>query len=333
MQRPLFLTLSAFLALGNSLSAQDIPSEVIGDTGWFLFGADTMIAVRAADGHVWLQQNLGAEGVAAEHNDPNAFGDLYQWGRWFDGHGIRTSLTAQASLLSQNNPIGLGMGNDSMYIGPNPSDWWGAGTATDTWQGNVASATNGVDPCIALGTAWHLPSQADWTDVLTAESITDMATAFTSNLKLSAGGARDGQSGIIINAGIYGQYWSSTASGVYAKDLTVGDTVNADDDAYRSYGMSMRCLNKSLHVGIGPQEREGRGGLFPNPSNGTFTVDLGATLIEGVEAYTADARVVRTWVLRQARPLLSLDDMPSGTYLIKLVSTEGIQWTTLTIER
>ena len=41
--------------------------------------------MRAADGNAWLQQNLGADEVATAMNAANAFGDLYQWGRWTDG--------------------------------------------------------------------------------------------------------------------------------------------------------------------------------------------------------------------------------------------------------
>lgn len=328
------LLLITLLSMVLYLPAQDIPSEVVGDAGWVLFGPDTMIIVRAADGHVWLQQNMGAENVAAEHNDPTAFGDLYQWGRWHDGHASRTSATAPAATLAPNNPLGLGMGSGSFYIGSIPSDWWGTGSGSDTWEGSVAIAVNGIDPCTALGDAWQLPTQADWTNVLTVEAITNTLTAFASNLKLTAAGARDGQSGIVFNAGVYGQYWSTTASGVYAKDLTVGDSwVNPDDDALRGYGMSVRCLNKALHVGLGDTGAGLGLRVFPNPSAGIFTVDQGTALIERVETYASDMRPIRVWNPKTASPSLTLPDLPNGLYWIKVVCAAGIQWRTLIIER
>ena len=316
------------------LTAQDIPSDVVGDTGWIIYNADTLVLVRAADGHVWLQQNLGASQVATAHNDAAAFGDLYQWGRWDDGHGAPTSTTASAATLVPNNPLGLGLGSDKFYIGPNPSDWWGAGGASDTWDGATSSATNGIDPCVALGVEWHLPAQGDWANLLTLEGITNTATAFASNLKLPAAGARDGQTGTIINAGLYGQYWSHTSSGVYAKDLTVGDTwVNPDDDAYRGYGMCVRCLNKFLHVGQAEPHDSDRLRVFPNPSRGTFMFDNSGSRVGTVTLFGSDMRAIVAMNIGAASGVLSFEELPSGLYWIKLETFDGILWRMIAIER
>ncbi|MFZ1687192.1 MAG: hypothetical protein WAU70_07210 [Flavobacteriales bacterium] len=333
MKTPLLLTCAAFFFAGARSSAQVIPSDVIGDTGWIMWGADSIWLVRAADGNVWMQSNFGADRVATAYNDAAAFGDLYQWGRWHDLHSLPTSQTAQASTLSQNNPLGLGLGSDKFYIGPNPGDWWCAGSGSDTWSTSVSS-TSGLDPCASLGTGWQLPSQAQWTAVLAAEIITNRVTAFDSNLKLAAAGARDGQSGIIINAGTYGQYWSSTASGVYAKDLTVGDTwVNPDDEAYRSYGMCVRCLHASLHVGV--EDHDGTDGLqlFPNPTNDVFTVDHGAEIIRSITVRSADMRIVRTLAVGATSTTLSLDGFTPGCYGIMVETAKGPSWHRLVLQR
>ena len=44
--------------------------------------------VRAGDGKIWLQQNLGSPQVAFHHNDEASYGDYFQWGRWDDGHQV-----------------------------------------------------------------------------------------------------------------------------------------------------------------------------------------------------------------------------------------------------
>ncbi|MEO8068342.1 MAG: T9SS type A sorting domain-containing protein [Flavobacteriales bacterium] len=328
------IVFSCFLCGTVSLSsvAQDIPTDVIGDTGWTLFGSDTIVLVRAADGNAWTQQNMGAQQVATSFNDPTAFGGLFQWGRWQDEHSIPTSATAQASTLSPNNPLGLGIGSDKFYIGSNPSDWWGAGTGTDTWS-NVASATSGIDPCLSLGTGWQLPTQAQWTAVIGVEGITNTATAFDSNLKLAAAGARDGGSGVWINAGLYGQYWSTTASGPYAKDLTVGDTwVNPDDDALRSYGMCVRCLNSALHLGIQSSSIHPAFGIFPNPSSGTITIDGGTKGIERASVFTPGMQCVGTFGIGATSTTMTLE-VPDGLYMLKIETADGITWERLVVER
>src|SRR5690606_547839 len=119
--------------------------------------------VRAADGKVWLQQNLGAIKVADSLKDEAAYGDLFQWGRWDDGHQIRTSALLQTNTLPANNPSGLGNGIPE-FLRSNPSpEWWAGGNpGTDTWGQSPASATNGIDPCIAVGPGWHTPDSSEW---------------------------------------------------------------------------------------------------------------------------------------------------------------------------
>jgi hypothetical protein len=333
MKAPILFACSIVLCTSARLCGQEIPSDTIGDVGWAVFAADTMATVRAADGNVWLQQNFGAAQVATAFNDASAFGDLYQWGRWHDQHSLPTSPTAQASTLPQNNPLGLFLGSDKFYIGPSPADWWGAGTGTDEW-GTTASTTSGIDPCVSIGPGWLLPTQAQWTAVIAAENITNRATAFDSNLKLPAAGARDGQSGIIINAGTYGQYWTSTASGVYAKDLTIGDTwVNPDDDAYRSYGMCVRCLHTSLHVGMPETGILTVPRIFPNPSSGAVVVDLGREQIRSIAVHASDLRIVRTIGVGATTTTLSLDGMPAGLYWVNVETANGSSWHRLVLER
>lgn len=314
------------------------PGEDPGDTGsiTFNYGGTTVTytLVRAADGNVWLQQNLGATQVATSAADATAYGHLYQWGRWTDGHQEGISLTAPASGLSPNNPAGLGVGAPMFYIGPNPNDWWSNGTDLDTWGAAVPSTTNGVDPCVALGIGWQLPSRTDWIDVIAAESITGTASAFASNLKLTAAGSRDGGNGMQINTGAYGNYWSSTPNSVYAKDVTIGElSVNPDDDAYRSYGMCLRCLHKGLHTGVDDRMQEDRLTVYPNPSSGTFTVDNGGELVRTVRLYTSDMRLVHTEAMNATKRTVTLEQVPAGIYLMRIEAATGTTWRTIAIER
>jgi hypothetical protein len=54
---------------------------------------------------IWLDRNLGAQVVATTNNGNQSSGYLYQWGRYNDGHQIRTSTTSNdlASNSQVNN--------------------------------------------------------------------------------------------------------------------------------------------------------------------------------------------------------------------------------------
>ena len=200
--------------------------------------------VRAKDGKIWLQQNLGSPQVAFHTNDEASYGDYFQWGRWDDGHQVPNSpvITGGPSLL---NPSNIPSGNPNFIVGQTAGTrWWGTGgLATDTWSGTMAMSTSGKDPCVALGAGWRLPSAADWENVKRYEDLEGSMTAFTSNLKLPAGGFRDAYGGFVFRGGET-YYWSATASGSYATGLFISDNTYAAtlQSSDRGQGFSCRCV-------------------------------------------------------------------------------------------
>ena len=172
------------------------PGTAVGSTGCVTFNyrgqTVTYTTVRAKDGKVWLQQNLGSPQVAFHHNDEASYGDYFQWGRWDDGHQVGNSptITGGPSLI---NPSYIPSGNPKFIVGTTAGTrWWGTGgLATDTWSGSSATPTNGKDPCVALGPGWRSPTAADWQNVKNYEDLDGSMAAHMSNLKLPAGGFRD----------------------------------------------------------------------------------------------------------------------------------------------
>lgn len=197
--------------------------------------------VRAADGNIWLQQNLGSGQVASASNDATAYGDLFQWGRSDDGHQKRNS-TISTTAPSPNNPTGLA-GNNT-FLNSTPA-WWNAGAETDTWNAETATTvtvTNGCDPCKALGNNWQLPSSGDWQRVLDNESVTNVLSAFQSNLKLAVGGTRN-PSGTFDFVGVRGYYWSNTTTSIGGKLLYYSNFIVNPNAGYpRSQGGAIRCV-------------------------------------------------------------------------------------------
>lgn len=236
----------------SGLYAQD-PGATVGSTGTVAgtYGGQpvTFTSVRAADGKIWLQQNLGATQVATSATDVASYGDLFQWGRWADGHQLRTSTVQQVTTLTNNTPAGIAPGNANFLRNNVQPLWWGgSGTTTpvgnpqltDTWAAGAPSATNGTDPCSELGTGWRLPTKAEWEAVMLAENITNLATSFSSNLKLPSAGHRNGANGSVQQPGFASLFWTSTNfSATSPYGVFNGAMVNYWT---RGYGGSCRCI-------------------------------------------------------------------------------------------
>ncbi|MFT3793544.1 GEVED domain-containing protein [Flavobacterium sp.] len=237
------------MLFAGRLLAQDCqpPGPIVGDVGCITFNNNgnetTYTTVRGKDGKVWLQQNLGSQSVATSATDENGYGDLYQWGRWTDGHQKRNA-TPTAIAPQPNNPSGIAPGDGFYSTSP---EWWSEGTSTDQWNAKSpqeATATNGCDPCKALGSHWSVPTKADWEAIIAAENITNIATAFESSLKLTIAGSKL-PSGSFNFTGVRGYYWSKTTSDNddYAKYLYYSNfIVNPSAGSTRGQGLSVRCI-------------------------------------------------------------------------------------------
>ena len=258
MKKILFLSCIVLAGQAQSQVSTD-PSATVGSTGSVQFsykGAQvTLTTVRAADNNIWLQQNLGATQVATAQNDVASYGDYFQFGRWDDGHQNASSTVAAASGLSANNPSGLGAGTATYYNG-----FWSVGAGSDSWSGTSASATNGKDPCTALGAGWRLPTAAEWTAVKTAEGMdgnwnaTVIPQAYlNSNLKLSRAGYRTG-SGSFNYLGAAVLMWSASLQPGGAPSLLVsGLGLNAvtNPGITRDAGAPCRCIKTSSTPPVG----------------------------------------------------------------------------------
>jgi hypothetical protein len=224
------------------------PGPVAGSTGTVSFTyqnqAVTYKTVRAADGKIWIQQNLGSPQVAASSIDEASYGHFFQWGRWDDGHQLPNSPTIVANSSLQN-PSQIVSGNPGFIKSQTLSlAWWGVGSlSTDTWSGNTPTSTNGKNPCAALGAGWRMPTAAEWQNIINQEGISNTYNAFQSNLKLPAGGVRLSNTGIVHVNGDIGYFWTSTADGSNAKAVFI-------DNAYglfispieRGNGYPCRCV-------------------------------------------------------------------------------------------
>jgi hypothetical protein len=222
------------------------PGPTAGSTGCVVFtyrGQQVSYkTVRAKDGRIWLQQNLGSPQVAYSEYDNASYGHYFQWGRWDDGHQLPNSpvVPGGPSLL---NPSNIPNGYPNFISGTTAgTNWWGVGgLVTDTWSGTTATSTNGKDPCSALGAGWRLPTAEEWNTVSISEDLFGTIGAAMSNLKLPASGHR----GWNYNADI-GYYWTSNAAdNSNAKVFFFDNNYNAGVvAAQRGEGFSCRCIKE-----------------------------------------------------------------------------------------
>lgn len=306
-----------------------VPGENPGDTGCvtFTYAGETVTytTVRGADGNIWLQQNLGSESVGTSATDALAFGDLFQWGRWDDGHQSRTSDVSNA-LLSPNNPTALGLSNSNFYL--TDPKWWSSGSLNDTWNAATpqdVSETDGCDPCkAALGEGWEVPTQSEWQTIITAEEMDDIQSAYDSNLKLVVAGARS-TSGV-YHDGLRGYYWSKTISEtnpLFAKNLYYSDfTVNSESGYNKEQGMSVRCIYKQnqqqeLSVTVTTQDN-----IPAEITTENGTLQLVATITP------SEANQEVTWSVEEGTEFVSVDEnglvtaIANGTATVRATSVE-----------
>ncbi len=205
----------------------------------------TYQTVRADDGKIWLQHNLGSPQVAFDVHDLGSYGHYFQYGRWDDGHQVPTgpAITGSASL---QNPSHIPNGNPNFIKGStSATSWWGLGGASsNTWSSASPSATNGFDPGTVVGPGWHIPTATEWTNVINLEDIFDSNSAFMSNLKLTESGYRNSADAIYYPNWTGGNYWSSTAdAGNAAKWFHFDEAYNAlIQSAGRGYGANVRLV-------------------------------------------------------------------------------------------
>jgi uncharacterized protein (TIGR02145 family) len=189
-----------------------------------------VIEVTSATGRVWMDRNLGASRVANAFNDSEAYGDLFQWGRYADLHQCRGSATT--NTLSNTDRPNI---PEFITVGGNPRDW------RSPQNGNLWQSLYGDNNPCPFG--YRLPTEAEWELERGSWNQNGRVGAFNSPLKLSTGGSRANNNGNLSADGSDGYYWSSTTLNTDARRMTFGSGNSAAmATGFRSLGSSVRCI-------------------------------------------------------------------------------------------
>jgi uncharacterized protein (TIGR02145 family) len=209
-----------------------------GQPEYFTFNGLTYKPIES-NGVCWLDRNLGASQAGAiSSTDVASYGDLYQWGRFTDGHEVRTP-----SPNTEPGPVDVGTeGGNFITNNTFPRDWLSTKDPL-RWD---SDATQGVtktdnDPC---PTVYRVPTEAELQAEVDGFSnpSNNAAGAFNSVLKLPMAGYRNRSDGYFNSVGSSGSYWSSTVSGAYARYLSIDSSYSGIYTGYRADGFSVRCL-------------------------------------------------------------------------------------------
>ena len=218
---------------------QDSDTSLYYDASWTFnlpVTAYTPTVSNLITGHGWMDRNLGASQVATSRIDVAAFGDLYQWGRYSDGHEHRASDTSQT--IATTYIPNAGNSWDAKFIlelvGVSLGDWVNP-QENSLWQG--ANGLNNVCP-----DGFRIPTEAEWEAERQSWSSNDAAGAFASPLKLTQGGERHLVDGEVGSIGFIGGYWSAAVDGQDAKSMTIYKSNAYLVSDNRAYGHSVRCI-------------------------------------------------------------------------------------------
>jgi len=188
-----------------------------------------VVEVTSKTGRIWMDRNLGASQVATSSTNAASFGYLYQWGRASDGHQLRNSTTS--SNISSQDVAENGM---FVLVINSPNDWF-SGQSENLWQG-----VNGKNnPCPK---GFRLPTSLELDAEIATWFSKDAKGAFASPLKLPMSGYRSNGNGSVTDAGLSGDYWTSTRDGLNSRGLYFDVTSAGLDAGGRACGVSVRCI-------------------------------------------------------------------------------------------
>jgi hypothetical protein len=205
-------------------------------------------------GETWLNNNLGASYANVNHPDFNplqqatsstdnkAYGSIYQWGRYSDGHEFvkrnagdphsTSGITALNATVSTDNPPH----DDFIIVSDSHPKDWRVPQNNNLWQG-----VNGINnPC---PTGYRIPTTTELNAERLSWNSNNSTGAFASPLKFTVPGYRTINTGVLDQVGSNGYYRSSTLLGADSELLSFNGSSAAIDVRGRADGTSsIRCI-------------------------------------------------------------------------------------------
>jgi hypothetical protein len=234
--------------------------EIIWSWHIWIPGSDPTTNMKANNGFIFMDRNLGAELPATSSTaaDVSTFGMYYQWGRKDPFPGTTTPGYISTSAVFDTTEVTVTENLENAVLNPtrfytsskNPTyNWYGTTTApsNNLWV-EISGEKAAYDPC-PFG--WRVP-------YYTASQVAFSPWyGFTSNSKNSDTYALSG--GINYNAstptctenGTRGHVWSATPNSYGATNFSFTNTAGTPvESAYRANGYPVRCVRDKYSIAI-----------------------------------------------------------------------------------
>lgn len=218
------------VVFAGSPSPDPYPPGTVNCLPW---GTAIVEVLNPVTGRIWMDRNLGAFQRATSKDDELSYGDLYQWGRFSDGHQCRNSSTTSGSS-STSFP------EHDQFILPNGGTYfdWLFPNNNNLWQG-ISGLNN---PCPS---GFRIPTGGEWNAEKQSWSEESYEGAFGSELKLPAAGRRT-TDGVLSNVNFAGYYWSSSPALLIPTSMSM--YFNNQNGVLlqngRASGFSVRCIKE-----------------------------------------------------------------------------------------
>ncbi|MGB1294184.1 MAG: beta strand repeat-containing protein, partial [Flavobacteriales bacterium] len=217
------------------------------------FHNNLYLPIQATDGRIWLNNNLGANYADLSHDnfnpaqsaltksDHNAYGSLYQWGRYSDGHELidytnGTTGTGVNGIIG--GPIPTPTPNHNLFVKPSLNDWLST-VNNSLWQG-----VNGQNnPCPE---GFRLPDNDEFSALMTALNFDNTGFSSSHVVKFPFPGFRvniSSTAGGINMESFQGYYQTSTvlSGGTTIRVHHLNEGHNMSQGAKKG-GWSVRCI-------------------------------------------------------------------------------------------
>lgn len=213
----------------------------------------------------WMQTNLGAyynkvghpsfnpDAIPASVSDYNAFGSVFQWGRYSDGHELinwisgTENINTSVNLTTVTTVTGDVANHNRMIL----SQQWQQTPNSNLWQGE--SGLN--NPCPK---GFRVPLQSEYTKESTLNGFQNINDAFNSDFKIVGPGARRYQDGLFENPpGVQSVYWTS---GVQNQNISYDyhfQSTVYEHSTVRGFAFCVRCILLKYEFSICEDDSDG----------------------------------------------------------------------------
>ncbi|MBN2519548.1 MAG: T9SS type A sorting domain-containing protein [Bacteroidales bacterium] len=188
-------------------------------------------------------------------------------------------------------------------------------------------------------TGWHVPSDAEWTTLITylggdsvaGGKLKETGTAHwnfpntgatnETDFTAVAGGYRHGN-GTFDNLGHDGYFYSSTgqSSGNCGhQNITCYNSYSYNEYFYKTYGMSVRCLINSTTLIFEnnlPQDIK----IYPNPAIDRIYINCADRQNAIIRVYNISGKCILQYVLNDSTNYIDITSFPKGIYVVRIFS-------------